>query len=370
LCSIYLFDGGLDAFAFVGDRGQTANRPLGAVAAHPFTDGFTHGQPWYLRATLSRRARTDPGVVELLALLDAMNADLTLPFLSRGGVVMGWLNLRDEEWSDGFSADEILKLAELVEGAATVLSNIQDFQALEEEHRLAALGAMAAGLAHEIRNPLAGIKGAAQYLQAETLPLEAQEMLEVVIQEADRLNVVVSQFLDYARPFDLERSHDHINAIVTHVLALVRAQGTPAGVQIVERLSGDLPAMGMDRARLSQVLLNLVQNALHAMPHGGVLTVATRPATSRNGQPMIEIAVSDTGVGIAPDDLEKLFIPFFTTKKDGTGLGLAICQRIVQAHGGELDVQSAKGRGATFLVRIPIPQEAVSGEALGQSAAK
>jgi len=371
VCSMYLFDRGLDAFALIGERGQPANRPLAAVAAHPFTDDFADGQPLYLRATVARKVRTDADVAEILALLDAMNADLTIPLLSRGGVVLGWLNLRDEDWSDGFSADEILRLAEIVEIASTVLSNIQDFQALEEEHRLAALGAMAAGLAHEIRNPLAGIKGAAQYLQAEPLPPEAQEMLEVVIQEADRLNVVVSQFLDYARPFDLNRSHDHVNAIVTHVLALLRAQGIPEGIQVVERLSGDLPAMQMDRHRLSQVLLNLAQNALQAMPHGGLLTIATRPTASRGGMPMVEIAVSDTGVGIAPDDLEKLFIPFFTTKKDGTGLGLAICHRIVQAHGGELDVQSTKGRGASFLVRIPVPQEALSREpVLGQSAAK
>jgi signal transduction histidine kinase len=180
-------------------------------------------------------------------------------------------------------------------------------------------------------------------------------MLRVVIDETDRLNVVVSQFLDYARPFELDISVDHVNALVTYVLSLLRAQGIPAGVDVHERLAGDLPPIRVDRTRLSQVLLNLYQNALQAMPEGGTLTVTTRIHTHRTGRLLMEIAVSDTGGGVRAEDLEKLFIPFFTTKRDGTGLGLAICQRIVQAHGGELDVQTSPGRGATFLVRLPIP---------------
>ena len=111
-----------------------------------------------------------------------------------------------------------------------VLSNIREFQQKEEEHRLAALGAMSAGLAHEIRNPLAGIKGAAQYLQGEDIPDTRRNMLNVVIKEADRLNTVVSQFLEYARPFQLHLDADHVNALTTHVLDLLKAQGVPDDV--------------------------------------------------------------------------------------------------------------------------------------------
>jgi len=357
VCSLYLFDPGRDAFILFGERSSAAEPPLAVVAAHPFTDGLAEGTPWYMQPTLKRRARADETAAGILAIMDAMHADLTLPFVSRGGVVLGWLNLRDENWSDGFSAEEIQRLQETVQLASVVLSNIQDFQALEEEHRLAALGAMAAGLAHEIRNPLAGIKGAAQFLQAENFPGQAQEMLEVVLHEVDRLNLVVSQFLDYARPFELEKSIDHVNALATHALALLKAQGIPEHVTVVERLSGDLPSMPMDRTRLSQVLINLLQNALQAMDHGGVLTVATRMHWNRSGQRMVELAVSDTGAGIDDDDMEKLFIPFFTTKKGGTGLGLPICQRIVQAHGGEIDVQSTPRRGASFYIRLPLPRD-------------
>ncbi len=366
-CSVYLWDPRLQTFSCAGHRGFADQQPLAAIAATPFAEPLAGDEPWYFRGTVTRLARTDKDWADKLALMDAMGADLTIPFLSRG-VVLGWLQLRDEDWSDGFSADEIERLADIAELVSIVLSNIHDFQALEEKHRLAALGAMAAGLAHEIRNPLAGIKGAAQLLQSEGLPAESKEMLQVVLDETDRLNAVVSQFLDYARPFELTRDVDHINALVAHVLVLVRAQGLSKGVTIVDDLAGDLPALPLDRTRLAQVLLNLCQNGLQAMPSGGTLRVITRRRVNRANDPVVEIAVSDTGVGIDPADTEKLFVPFFTTKKEGTGLGLPICQRIVQAHGGEIDVHSVHGRGATFTVRLPLSKvEESQGE---QKAAK
>lgn len=353
VCSVYLWDPGLDAFRCAAWRNASDLRPLRIVAAHPFTDDFVGGVPWYARATKQRRARLDPEQEEVLALMDAMRADVTLPFVS-GGVVLGWLNLTDEDWSDGFSADELHRVQEVAHLCATVLSNIQDFRAIEEEHRLAALGAMATGLAHEIRNPLAGMKGAVQYLQAEELAEDSQEMLQVILDEVNRLDTVVRQFLVYARPFELERRPEPINAIVAHVLALVRAQGPRDHLRIREELAGDLPVVPIDSARLSQVVLNLVQNALQAMESGGELWIQTRRRHGRAG-PVIEIVVRDTGPGIAEDDHEKLFVPFYTTKSTGTGLGLAISQRIVQAHGGEIEVLSPSGQGATFIVRLPVP---------------
>jgi two-component system, NtrC family, sensor histidine kinase HydH len=358
VCSVYLWEASRDAYGLLGIRGEVNPEPLAAVAGPPFTDGFTEeGRRWYARVELARRARADdPLAVELLQLMDAMHADLTVPFRS-GEVVLGWMHLRDEEWSDGFSADEIHRLVEVADLATVSLSNIEEFSKLEEAHRLAALGAMAAGLAHEIRNPLAGIKGAAQYLQAENLESDAEDMLDVVVTEVDRLNVVVSQFLEYARPFELDTAQDHLNAIVTHVLHVLRAQGVPDGVTLVEELGPDLPPVSVDRHRLSQVLLNLCQNGLQAMPHGGTLTVRTRKRTSRQGRTFLEVAVHDTGAGIPGEALEKLFVPFFTTKESGTGLGLPISQRIVQAHGGDLEVSSQPGRGSTFQVVLPLPRE-------------
>ncbi len=351
VCSVYIWDDRLDAFRVAGSRGHGDHPPMRVVAGHPFTNRFSRGAPWYLRTGVRRRAAHDPEQADVLGLLDAMNADLTLP-LTSGRTVMGWVNLRDEEWSEGYSAEEILQLQRVVAAAGAVLANIRGFQAIEEQKRLAALGAMSAGLAHEIRNPLAGVKGAAQYLQSVQLEGEAQEMLQVVIDETNRLNIVVSQFLDYARPFELSLEATDLNAVVNQTLMLLRAQGLPDGITLVESLADDLPEVFIDRARMSQVFLNLMQNALQAMPEGGTLEVTSRLGAGRRGGRTVEVAVSDTGRGIDAEVREKLFVPFFTTKQDGTGLGLPICRRIVEAHAGELEVHSGSERGSTFVVRV------------------
>jgi signal transduction histidine kinase len=351
--SFYLWNPRLDAFGCVGRLGHDV-APLPLVAAQPFTSGFAQGEIAYLRADLLRRGRAAPVVAEVAALLDAMHADLAVPIHS-GTTVFGWLALRDEPWSDGYSVEEVQRLVKLADLCRLVLSNTREIAALEERQRLAALGEMAAGLAHEIRNPLAGLKGAAQYLQADDVAPESREMLQVIVDEVDRLNTVVSQFLDYARPFELLSIEMPPNTAVTHALGLLRAQGLPPGIQLEESLAPDLPLVPIDAPRLAQVLLNLLQNAVQAMPDGGTLSVTTRRQAMRTGQLAVEIAVADTGVGIEPEQISKLFVPFYTTRSEGTGLGLAISRRIVDAHGGELLVESAPGCGATFEIRLPVP---------------
>ncbi len=351
--SLYVWDARHDAFECAGWRGAPDRAPLRVVAAHPFTDRFGRGAPWYLAATLRRRAANDPQLAEVVALMEAMNADLTLP-LQSGGTVLGWLHVRDERWSDGFSAEEILSFQRVADGAAVVLANLRSFAALEEQKRMAALGAMSAGLAHEIRNPLAGVKGAAQLLRGDpSLGAESREMLDIIVGETDRLNTVVSEFLDYARPFELMLAREPVADIVRRTLALVRAQGLPDGVRLEEQHDEGLPEVPVDPVRAGQVFLNLAQNALQAMPAGGTLSVRTRAGRDRRGRPGIEVHVADTGVGITPEALPQIFVPFFTTKPTGTGLGLAICQRIVRAHSGEIEVASRPGEGTTFLVFFP-----------------
>lgn len=351
--SVYVWDDRLDAFTCAGHRGHDERRPLRLVAVHPFTDRFSRGAPWYLRTGVRRRARHAPEQAEVLALMDAMNADLALP-LTSGKTVLGWVLLRDEEWSDGYSAEEILKLQDMTKRASVVLSNVRGFEAIEEQKRLAALGEMSAGLAHEIRNPLAGVKGAAQFLQGEELDGDAQDMLQVIITETDRLNIVVSQFLDYARPFELALTSEDLNAVTQQSLTLLRAQGIPRGVKIAVALDPVLPRVMLDRARVSQVLLNLLQNALQAMPDGGELAVQTRTGRDRTSRPVVEVEVSDTGGGVPPEAVDKLFVPFFTTKQTGTGLGLPICRRIAEAHSGEIELHSVQGDGATLVLRLPL----------------
>jgi len=352
-CSVYLWDSRHDAFTCQGYHlAEGQPQPLQLVAAEPFIGRLARGAPWYTRSTVARRAQHDPQQGEVLGLMDAMNADITLPFVS-GTTVMGWFHVRDEAWSEGYSAEEILAMQEVAARASTVLANVRSFEAMEEQKRLAALGAMSAGLAHEIRNPLAGLKGAAQVLQSDELPEESQEMLQVIVDEAERLDVVVSQFLDYARPFELHAQPEVLNALVTHAVTLLRAQGLPEGVRLEEELSGELPAIPLDATRITQVILNLLQNAVQAMAEGGVLTVTTALRTDRTGDRWAELVVTDTGEGIDEAVLEQLFVPFFTTKPGGTGLGLAICERIARAHGGELDITSSRPGGTTATLRLP-----------------
>ncbi len=361
--AIYLWDEEQQQFPLAAASGSPEAHPMDALAqVAPEEQALA---PWYVRSDLQRAGRSMESAEHQARLLGALACDVLLPIAS-GSLVLGWLALKDEPWSDGFSQDELSRLRRSVDRLALALDNIHGFERLKEQHRLAALGTMAAGLAHEIRNPLAGIKGAAQYLAADE-PAEAEEageFVQIIIDEVDRLNEVVSQFLDYARPFEIERRPVDLNALVKDVLELVRRQDLPQDLRIVEALEPDLPQPPADAARLRQVMLNLVQNALQALanqPDGAdrLLTVSTRLTQGGRGelQRSADVAVEDSGPGIEPPELDQLFIPFFTTRPGGTGLGLSICRRIVQAHDGEIDVRSQPGRGARFTVRLPLPGE-------------
>ena len=357
--SLYLWRQDPGLYELTLDRGQPDTPLMRTIAQRPFTDGFAQG--FYSRPILEQWVRRGlPGHEEAalrLRTMDAMAADLTLPIRS-GDLVLGWVNLRDERWSDGYSADEIRRLERTVGRAAMVLENIYSFEQLKEQHRLAALGTMSAGLAHEIRNPLAGIKGAAQYLEGEARPEEVPAFLEVIINETNRLDKVVSQFLTYARPFEVYPALVDPNAVVKSTLDLVRAEGLPDGVQLRTQFAPGLPPISLDPDKLGQMMLNLVQNALSAVGNAGEVTVRTGMGTltapPNRGNPAFVVNVIDSGEGIAPEHLEKLFIPFFTTKREGTGLGLAICRRMVEAHGGEIAVQSKRNEGSTFTMRFPM----------------
>jgi two-component system sensor histidine kinase HydH len=360
--SLYVFDPDRHQVRLLGKRSsEDEHRPMPAVAIQPFADGFELGERAYVRQDLSRASRRAIAAEEQearLRMMDAMYADLVIPMMS-GDLVLGWLAVKDEEWSDGFSQEEVARLCRTMSRAAVVVENIKGFEATKEQARLAALGTMSAGLAHEIRNPLAGIKGAAQYLQTLDVTAEEEEFLQVITDETDRLNAVVTSFLAYARHFELDKQPADLDDLIGQVLTLVRAQGLPEGVGLIEDLDGDLPAVPVDGDQLKQVLLNLVQNAIQALPQGGRVHVSTRRGYLGGGRGpaarAVLISIADDGEGIRVEEQEKLFVPFYTTKRGGTGLGLPICQRIVRAHGGELGLESREGAGATFTVRLPVP---------------
>jgi signal transduction histidine kinase len=210
---------------------------------------------------------------------------------------------------------------------------------------------MAPVLAHEIRNPLGSIKGAAQYLRSEVLNEEDRRLIDVIIAEVNRLNSVVNQFLSYAKPYQLNLKLQDVNAVITKAISIVRANDLTERIVIEEELRSELPPMNIDAEQLIQVILNIAFNALEAMPTGGKLIFRTRRIDSDLGE-AVGISIRDTGKGIKKDDLRNVFKPFFTTKERGVGLGLAICQRIIRSHGGHIRVKSLPGQGSIFYIRL------------------
>jgi signal transduction histidine kinase len=226
---------------------------------------------------------------------------------------------------------------------------------LVQAAKLAAVGEMAAGIAHELNNPLTSVTGFAE-LALEALPPESptREDLAIVTREATRARDVVRRLLDFARQSESVRARSSLNEVVEEVIALSRHLIHTSGVKLQLELEKDLPWVVMDSNQMKQVLVNLVHNALQAMPEGGILTISTQ-STGRGGRDWVKTCVSDTGVGIPHLDLARIFEPFYTTKGDhgGTGLGLSVTYGIVTDHGGQIDVESELGVGSKFTVWLP-----------------
>lgn len=249
-------------------------------------------------------------------------------------------------------------------GSILLLRNLTHQREMEEQlkrsDRLALLGTLAAGLAHEIKNPLGGIKGASQLIRQEvSAEPSLLEFTDVIIREVDRINQLMEQLLDLSRPRKLYLDPLNIHALLDHVLFLERHAFTDGGVVIRKNFDPSLPPVRGDRGQLIQVFLNLVKNSLEAMNGKGCLTVTTRMETdyhfrgpASHGGKLIRVDIEDDGPGIKREDLAHIFSPFFTTKKNGTGLGLATCHGIVEEHGGLIRVESSEGKGAAFRVSL------------------
>jgi len=293
------------------------------------------------------------------AVMTSMKAGICMP-LTAGDRPVGFLTCWDERVPEAFASDEIAGLLEVADRCALVIENSKLYLQMKERDRLAAIGEMSAGLAHEIRNPLAAIKGAIQYLDPSKLAGEDREFLEIVVDEVNRLNGVVSQFLDYSRPLKPALAPSDINEVISRTLKLLQS-AVPDGIQLVTALAQEPLRVHCDAEQLRQVFINLAQNGFQAMPGGGTLTVTTtmvrdemafwREGARRPDQ--VEVRFRDTGPGISEEERERIFVPFYTTKEKGTGLGLAICLRLVRAHLGTLVVRSPPGGGAEFIVGLP-----------------
>lgn len=302
---------------------------------------------------------------DIAVTLRALQTSVCLGLRGDSDHLYGFMTVRDDRVRDAFSKEEIQLLVGLATQVAVTVENSRLYQQMKEKDRLAALGEMAAGLAHEIRNPLGAIKASAQYLaETSAQPEDRGEFLDIIVHEVDRLNRVVGSFLDYARPAHTNPEPIYVNSAVERTLQFLRPECDAANVSLHVRTDLDLPKVSIDIEHLRQVLINLVQNAVQAMPDGGDIFVETRVQDGfRPGGEVrrwVQISVRDTGPGIAPALLPNLFVPFVTTKQQGTGLGLAISQRIVSEAGGRIDVRSREGYGTTFVVLLPsVPEPAL-----------
>ena len=243
-------------------------------------------------------------------------------------------------------------------GKILLFRDISELRRLQEEvernRRLASLGSLAAGIAHEIRNPLSSIKGFAVYFK-ERYRQNAEDgrIADVMVNEVERLNRVIGQLLEFSRPVNLQRRESALPELVRRAITVIEPETGKAAVRIRMEVEPDAPPVRVDPDRFHQVLLNLLLNAVQAMEGGGTLTVSAGPA----GEGRVRIAVSDTGKGIASGDMNRIFDPYFTTRPTGTGLGMAIVHKIVEAHGGEIRVESEPGRGTTASVFLPTGEE-------------
>ncbi|MGH7395283.1 MAG: two-component system sensor histidine kinase NtrB, partial [Candidatus Methylomirabilales bacterium] len=241
-------------------------------------------------------------------------------------------------------------------GLVAVFQDLSEKKRIEEQlrraDRLAAVGQLAASIAHEIRNPLAAISGSIQVLQEEMQPQgQTRQLLDIVLREADRLKLITGQFLEFVRPgTPLRKECELVTCLEETVLLLRQRERTGAEV-VVDFTPPDAPiVVAADEDHLRQVFWNISLNAVQAMPDGGILRVDLRDLSGDPEAAEVAVEFADTGGGIRPEDLDRIFEPFFTTKETGTGLGLSIAHRVVEELGGRIEVENRPGEGATFRV--------------------
>lgn len=373
--SVYLTREGEFGFFLVSYRGPRPPLRVDHESHGALLGEISYKKQALLKETFDQKLEPDPQTLELppeaerirsneiVMSFQDLHASGILPLLSGQQELLGLFVLGESDLSAGFSSEEIALLYQLADQISITFENSEQFDRMKERDRLAALGEMSAGIAHEIRNPLGSIKGAVQALDIENTPLHMREMLQVVVEEVERLGHVVSQFLEYARPLKPSLSRSDLNQVIRKTLTLFAEEKRAESVEILTTLAPDLPLLMLDGDQIRQVLLNLLINAVEAFELRAEeaadkprrLEISTRLIPSVRGHDdWVELKIKDNGPGIDPQNVMRIFVPFFTTKTRGTGLGLAICERIINGHGGRIELQSRLNSGTTFTIRFQL----------------
>jgi PAS domain S-box-containing protein len=275
----------------------------------------------------------------------------------------GWMTRKDRrEFPVGFTMNNHLNVKGETIGKIVIFRDMTNVYKIQEEilrmDRLVSLGKLASGIAHELRNPLAGIKTTAQALSEEMSKDDSRrEYLNRITKEIDRLNELLKTFFSFAKPQKLNLVYCHVKDIINEIIPFLIKEIADKGIHFFENYHPQLPKIKVDKTQMHQAFLNLFLNALQAMPNGGELKIEARPTTSYSldgsKQNFIKINISDTGKGIPPHIVHRIFDPFFTTKPRGIGLGLSITYQIVKKHGGTIKVESELGKGTSFVINVP-----------------
>jgi two-component system, NtrC family, sensor kinase len=289
-------------------------------------------------------------------LLNRLGVEICFPLMSMNRLI-GILLAGKKEDGGPFSRLEISFISSLLPQAGIALENAllfkeqrERFRRMSRADRLATIGELAAGAAHEIRNPLTAIRSSLQYLESKQTDETSRRLVSSALSETARINEIVSALMAFSRPTEIVREKLELLPTLEESLDLIAFQARTQKVEI-RRVFPEAPlSMLGDKSQLKQLFLNLLLNAVQAMPSGGILTVE---ALRKEG-PKAVVTVADTGEGILEENLDRIFDPFFTTKKGGTGLGLSICYNIVKSHGGDIEVKSRAGQGTTILVSLPL----------------
>jgi len=301
-----------------------------------------------------------------------MRSELAVP-IKTGHRVLGVLNVESKRLNAFDEKDQEL-LEILGSHAATAMSNLEYAKNLEKlvqertrelkeaqeqllkAERLAAIGEVAAMVGHDMRNPLTGIAGATYYLKTKLgseMDDKTREMLELIEKDIEHSNNIITDLLEYSKEIRLEIAETNPKSIMKEALSLVEV---PENIQVLD-LTRSKPKIKVDFDKMKRVFVNIIKNAVDAMPEGGILTITSKELIGN-----LEIAFTDTGIGIPKSIMEKIWTPLFTTKAKGMGLGLSVCKRFVEAHGGSISVESTVGKGTTFTVTIPVKPTLEGGE--------
>ena len=307
------------------------------------------------------RYQHNPDMQNIYQMMTRLGAETCIPLIAKQRLI-GIINLGMKGNKKMYTHEDLELLTTLANSATIGIENAQLYENMKNTKkimlradRLASLGTLAAGLAHEIRNPLVAIKTFTQLLPERFDDEEFRNYFSTVAAgEIDRISTLVTELLEFSRPSGPFFQQENLNDILDKMITLIKTEAKQKELTIEATLADDLPTVTVDKEQMKQVFINILLNAIQATPEKGTILVATRKIVKSNGGPgFVQVEISDTGIGIPEEELDKIFTPFFTTRAKGSGLGLAISHQIIQEHEGTIDVKSVDKKGTTFIINLP-----------------